>query len=257
MDSIDGIPEDAPLIRLCRIKKRDDFNGYGFNLHAEKSKPGQFIGTVDDGSPAQIAGLKEGDRIIEVNDVNISHENHKQVVGRIKAVSNETKLLVVDKETEEYYRNKEIVIRGNLGTVSFTSSEDGRKNDTTNHMVENGSCNSSRQNSSIVKGRKVTETIDEDDGIDDINYAMQQDQVDSVDNRFARQLSEGNPPPLPESPPPIDDGENYKQIPCDRHSLGGSSDDKVGKTFFNFFYYHPSYFLIASNYILANTIINT
>ena len=134
MDSIDGIPEDAPLIRLCHIKKRDDFNGYGFNLHAEKSKPGQFIGTVDDGSPAQIAGLREGDRIVEVNDVNISHENHKQVVARVKAVPDETKLLVVDKETEEYYRNKEIIIRGTLGTVTLMSSEDGRKNGI-NHAV--------------------------------------------------------------------------------------------------------------------------
>ena len=58
MGSIDGIPEDAPQIRLCHIKKRSDFNGYGFNLHAEKSKPGQFIGTVDERSPAERAGLK-------------------------------------------------------------------------------------------------------------------------------------------------------------------------------------------------------
>ena len=124
MDSVDGIPEDAPLIRLCLIKQRPDFNGYGFNLHAEKSKPGQFIGTVDDGSPAQRGGLKEGDRIVEVNDVNICHENHKQVVARIKAIPNETKLLVVDKETEDYYRNKEVVVRRDLPTVVFLSSDD-------------------------------------------------------------------------------------------------------------------------------------
>ena len=35
---------------------------YGFNLHAEKNKPGQFVGKIDPGSPAEIAGLKEGDR---------------------------------------------------------------------------------------------------------------------------------------------------------------------------------------------------
>ena len=124
MDSIDGIPEDAPQIRLCHIKKRSDFNGYGFNLHAEKSKPGQFIGTVDEGSPAERGGLKEGDRIVEVNDCNICHENHKQVVARIKAIPDETRLLVVDKETEDYYRNKEIVVRRDLPTVVFISSDD-------------------------------------------------------------------------------------------------------------------------------------
>ena len=123
MDSTDGIPEDAPRIRLCQIKQRSDFNGYGFNLHAEKSKPGQFIGTVDEGSPAERGGLKEGDRIVEVNDVNICHENHKQVVARIKAIENETRLLVVDKEADNYYRNKEVVIRRDLPTVLWISSD--------------------------------------------------------------------------------------------------------------------------------------
>jgi C-terminal processing protease CtpA/Prc len=70
--------------------KRDDFNGYGFNLHAQKNRPGQFIGVVDAGSPAEVAGLKEGDRIIEVNGTNIANENHRQVVERIKAIPNET-----------------------------------------------------------------------------------------------------------------------------------------------------------------------
>jgi Na(+)/H(+) exchange regulatory cofactor NHE-RF1 len=53
--------------RLCHLKKWDNFNGYGFNLHAERSKTSQHIGKVDLNSPAESAGLKEGDRIIEVN----------------------------------------------------------------------------------------------------------------------------------------------------------------------------------------------
>ena len=61
------------------IPQTPSFDGYGFNLHAEKARPGQFIGKVDPGSPAEAAGMREGDRIIEVNGVNISHENHKQV----------------------------------------------------------------------------------------------------------------------------------------------------------------------------------
>ncbi|XP_054745460.1 uncharacterized protein LOC129249822 [Anastrepha obliqua] len=82
--------------KLCHLIKRPDFEGYGFNLHSEKVKPGQFIGKVDINSPAEVAGLKEGDRIIEVNAVNISHESHKQVVQRIKAMSNEVRLLIID-----------------------------------------------------------------------------------------------------------------------------------------------------------------
>ncbi|XP_037822854.1 Na(+)/H(+) exchange regulatory cofactor NHE-RF1 [Lucilia sericata] len=84
--------------KLCHIVKRPDFDGYGFNLHSEKAKPGQFIGKVDANSPAEAAGLKEGDRIIEVNGVAINSETHKQVVQRIKAVSGEVRLLLVDVE---------------------------------------------------------------------------------------------------------------------------------------------------------------
>lgn len=81
--------------RLCHIVKRSDFDGYGFNLHAEKNRPGQYIGKIDTNSPAELAGLKQGDQIIEVNGVSIKSENHKQVVQRIKALSNEVRLLVI------------------------------------------------------------------------------------------------------------------------------------------------------------------
>uniref|UniRef100_T1P8E7 PDZ domain protein n=1 Tax=Musca domestica TaxID=7370 RepID=T1P8E7_MUSDO len=85
-------------LKLCHIVKRPDFDGYGFNLHSEKSKPGQFIGKVDANSPAEAAGLKEGDRIIEVNGTPIHSETHKQVVQRIKAISCEVRLLLIDVE---------------------------------------------------------------------------------------------------------------------------------------------------------------
>lgn len=81
--------------RLCHVIKVDNFDGYGFNLHAEQGKPGQYIGKVDDGSPAETAGLKQGDRILEVNGISIANDVHKQVVQKIKSLSNETKLLVV------------------------------------------------------------------------------------------------------------------------------------------------------------------
>lgn len=114
--------DGEPRPRLCHLIKRDNFNGFGFNLHAEKSRPGQFVGVIDDGSPAEAAGLKEGDRIVEVNGVNISMENHKQVVSRIKAVPDETKLLVVDREADDYYRRKDCVVRGSMPNVLYLTS---------------------------------------------------------------------------------------------------------------------------------------
>jgi len=114
---------EPPQPRECQVKKWPHFDGYGFNLHAEKNKPGQFIGKIDPGSPAEAAGLKEGDRIVEVNGVNVNQENHKQVVQRIKAVANETKLLVVDKKCEEFHKQNEIIVKSSLHYVLHLSSE--------------------------------------------------------------------------------------------------------------------------------------
>ena len=109
--------DNAPCARLCHIVKWDDFDGYGFNLHAEKGKNGQFIGKVDDGSPSQAAGLRQGDRIVEVNEINIANETHKQVVERIKAFPNETKLLVVHQEADEYFKANNIVIKATMANI--------------------------------------------------------------------------------------------------------------------------------------------
>ena len=115
----DILPDDAPAPRLCHLIKWADFDGYGFNLHAERSNPGQFIGKIDDHSPAQMAGLREGDRIVEVNGVNIANENHRQVVERIKANPIEAKLLVVDPEADLWYREQDLVIKSSQLNVIY------------------------------------------------------------------------------------------------------------------------------------------
>jgi len=113
----DSLPPDVPKPRLCHLRKWPDFAGYGFNLHAERGKAGQFIGTVDPLSPAVAAHVRPGDRIIEVNGTNIGSENHQQVVQRIKAVADETTLLVVDQETDNYYKDLKMVVHGDMDNV--------------------------------------------------------------------------------------------------------------------------------------------
>ncbi|KAK2144183.1 hypothetical protein LSH36_779g02005 [Paralvinella palmiformis] len=147
------IPDDAPRPRQCNIKKWQGFNGYGFNLHAEKGKAGQYIGKVDQHSPADLAGLKEGDRIVEVNGTNISNENHQQVVQRIKANPNETRLLVVDHETDEYYKEKKMVIRSDLPTVLVGESPDKNPADDNDEMlnsVDQHSTHSSHSDNAVI-----------------------------------------------------------------------------------------------------------
>ncbi|XP_073351354.1 Na(+)/H(+) exchange regulatory cofactor NHE-RF2 [Pagrus major] len=89
--------------RLCLMVKVE--TGYGFHLHGEKGKSGQFIRKVEPGSPAEESGLRAGDRVVAVNGVNVEKETHHQVVQRIKALDNETRLLVVDHETHESLRS--------------------------------------------------------------------------------------------------------------------------------------------------------
>ena len=108
---------DGPRPRLCILHTWPDFQGFGFNLHAEKGKPGQFIGKVDPNSPSDAAGMRQGDRIVEVNDVSVLDESHAQVVNRIKQIPNTVRMLVIEPDGERYYKEKGITITGNMSNV--------------------------------------------------------------------------------------------------------------------------------------------
>lgn len=101
-----------PLPRLCCLEKGP--NGYGFHLHGEKGKVGQFIRLVEPGSPAEKAGLLAGDRLVEVNGENVEKETHQQVVSRIRAALNAVRLLVVDPEADEQFKKLGVQIREEL-----------------------------------------------------------------------------------------------------------------------------------------------
>ncbi|XP_016106640.1 Na(+)/H(+) exchange regulatory cofactor NHE-RF1 [Sinocyclocheilus grahami] len=88
--------------RLCVIKKGP--SGFGFNLHSEKSRPGQFIRAIDDDSPAQRSGLRPKDRLIQVNGVLVDVKQHAEVVAAIKAGGDSTTLLVVDPDTDAFFK---------------------------------------------------------------------------------------------------------------------------------------------------------
>ncbi|KAK2500348.1 hypothetical protein MC885_007264 [Smutsia gigantea] len=101
-------PEQRELwLRLCTVKK--GANGYGFNLHSDMFKPGQFMRAVDPDSPAEASGLRAKDRIVELNGVCMEGKQHGDVVSAIKAGGDETKLLVVDKETNEFFKKCKVI----------------------------------------------------------------------------------------------------------------------------------------------------
>ncbi|XP_060752387.1 Na(+)/H(+) exchange regulatory cofactor NHE-RF1a [Tachysurus vachellii] len=95
--------------RLCVLEKGSD--GYGFHLHGEKNKVGQFIRLVEPGSPAETSGLKPGDKLVFVNGDNVDGESHQQVVSRIRGVTGALELIVVDADTAEYLRKHNLECR--------------------------------------------------------------------------------------------------------------------------------------------------
>jgi len=92
-------PPGPAAPRLCCMEKGPD--GYGFHLHGEKGKPGQYIRLVEAGSPAERSGLRAGDRLLEVDGTNVERESHQQVVERIRAAAGAVRLLVVQPQPEE------------------------------------------------------------------------------------------------------------------------------------------------------------
>ncbi|KAM6913767.1 Na(+)/H(+) exchange regulatory cofactor NHE-RF1 isoform 1-T1 [Lycodopsis pacificus] len=91
-----------PRPRLCVIRRGS--SGYGFNLHSERSRPGQYIRAVDEDSPAERAGLLSKDRIIQVNSLSVEGKTHSEVVAAIKAGGKEVRLLVADPDTDAFFR---------------------------------------------------------------------------------------------------------------------------------------------------------
>jgi len=68
-------PEDCPhRLRLCHMTMSD--GDYGFTMYTGTDPTGQFIKDVDRQSPAKRAGLRAGDRVVEVNGVNVETDSH-------------------------------------------------------------------------------------------------------------------------------------------------------------------------------------
>lgn len=132
---IDGDTESHPIleavtshphsIRLCHIKSWKDGKGYGFNMLAQKGRSGHYIGHIEEGLPGQLGGLREGDRIIEVNGVSVESISHKEVVTKIKADPDKTVLLVVDQDADKYFTEKGIMLSSAVDFLERFSTPEG------------------------------------------------------------------------------------------------------------------------------------
>lgn len=89
--------------RLCRIFKED--GAFGFCVCYDDEKDGHYVEEVDPGGPAERAGLKTGDRVIQINGMNIEADDHEDVIQRLRMCEVEVLLLVTDAKADTHYKN--------------------------------------------------------------------------------------------------------------------------------------------------------
>lgn len=74
------------------------------SINGELYAPLQHVSAVLEGGAAQVAGVFKGDRILEVNGVNVEGATHKQVVDQIKSCGDSLTLTVISVTLEEAER---------------------------------------------------------------------------------------------------------------------------------------------------------
>uniref|UniRef100_F6SSU9 PDZ domain-containing protein n=3 Tax=Ciona intestinalis TaxID=7719 RepID=F6SSU9_CIOIN len=101
--------------RKVTIKKTD--TGFGFNVRGQVSEGGQLksingvlyaplqhVSAILENGSAEMAGVRPGDRILEVNGESVEGSTHRQVVELIKAGGNELRMTVISVPAKDAQR---------------------------------------------------------------------------------------------------------------------------------------------------------
>ncbi|KAM3608289.1 uncharacterized protein V6R79_022650 [Siganus canaliculatus] len=105
----------APKPKLCYLVKSGP--SFGFSIRSSGSKQGLFMTEVIPGSVAYKAGIRVNDRLVEINGENTEDYTHSQVVEKIRQLGSSLMILVVDDETDEYYKNKRVTLGSWMATI--------------------------------------------------------------------------------------------------------------------------------------------
>ncbi|XP_031361765.1 Na(+)/H(+) exchange regulatory cofactor NHE-RF3 [Lonchura striata] len=107
--------------RECTVSKKPQ-KKYGFFLRIEQDTAGHIVRNVERNSPAERAGLQDGDRVLRVNGVFVDKEEHAQVVEMVRNSGNSVVLLVLDDASYEKAQ-KEGVNLEELGQKASTGQQ--------------------------------------------------------------------------------------------------------------------------------------
>ncbi|NXK49670.1 NHRF3 protein, partial [Chauna torquata] len=122
--------------RECKVTKKP-LKTYGFYLRIEKDTAGHLIRNVEKNSPAEKAGLKDGDRVLRVNGIFVDKQDHAQVVEIVKNSGNSVVFLVLD-EASYKKAEKEGVNLEELGQKVSTGQQQEQQEQQSTLPMANG-----------------------------------------------------------------------------------------------------------------------
>lgn len=96
----DPDPDEGPLPRLCHLKRQEG-QSFGFFLRLDRNNHSLEVTDVEAWSPAEQSSLKEGDRVLEVNEEDVVHMDFSRVVKKIQSSGFHLFLLVLRRDEYE------------------------------------------------------------------------------------------------------------------------------------------------------------
>ncbi|XP_017292030.1 Na(+)/H(+) exchange regulatory cofactor NHE-RF4-like [Kryptolebias marmoratus] len=96
----DPEPDLNPVPRMCHLKRLEG-QSFGFHLHVDPSSQCFEIQDVEPSSPAKYSGVRDGDRLLEVNEKYVANMDFDRVVRKIQSCGLDLFLMVLKKEEYE------------------------------------------------------------------------------------------------------------------------------------------------------------
>ncbi|XP_043928063.1 Na(+)/H(+) exchange regulatory cofactor NHE-RF3 [Protopterus annectens] len=141
--------------RVCKLSKKEG-QSFGFFLRIEQGKEGHLIRCIEKGGIGEKAGLKDGDRILKVNETYVDQEEHAKVVELVRNSGNSVTFLVLAEKAYEKAKKKGIKFPDG-GQNKPSNQTQGDKSKPSNQSPEEQSKPSNQspmQNGTIVSGPK-------------------------------------------------------------------------------------------------------